>query len=733
MKNNIQNQKHNKPMNQQQGLKTGKSHSKRQWVILSLIVAAIAASVLIAAKKEVGSETSDMETFTARQDDLIITVTEGGSIRARNSVQYKCQVERRRGSQVSIVDIVPAGTYVTQEDVNNGMVLVKLDSSALEDELVEEKMELASDRENATAAKEAYDIQVIQNESDIAQAQLEVRFAMLDLEKYLGKKLARHLTADVNEASNLTDYVAPFIEQIRNDPNMLGGSAAGQELKRLEDDIVMARGNLKTAEDTLAGTERLHDANYVSDLDLERDRLNVVNRQFSLENTKVAKNLFSDYDFPKNAEQNLSNYVEAGRQLQRVYAQCRSKLAQAQARLSNAQERYKSQQSRVKELQQQIEHCTIHARAPGLVIYGTGGSEDRFRGMRGGAGAVIAEGEQVYEGQTIISMPDTASMVAEISVHETEVDKVQPAQPATIVMDAFPDKILHGKVLEVDPLPDQQRGFLNPDLKVYKTLVSIDGTHDFLRTRMSCKVEILVRELNDVVLVPIQVVANRGGKKVCYVKMSSGIEERAVQTGAFSETFVQIMEGLEPGEEILLNPPLFMDTTDGSVFQQQPRKFPGDTSGAGDANDVEGGRQPADSRGPAGMQRPEEGEGAGGRGPMHMQDGEFELTDQMIDRIMAGLRKFDPDKANELEQLRKSDPEQFKAKLRETMENMRSRMMRQGFGGQGQGRGRGAGFGDGQPPGNREQVTDEQGRPMRQRRGLNDGTGHGGQIEPTDD
>ena len=104
-------------------------------------------------------------------------------------------------------------------------------------------------------------------------------------------------------------------------------------------------------------------------------------------------------------------------------------------------------------------------------------------------------------------------------------------------------------MLEVAPLPDQQRGWMNPDLKVYQTLVKIDGSHDFLKSRMSCKVQILVRQLEDVLVVPIQVVSNRRGKKVCYVMTPQGPQERAVQTGAFNDTFVQIIEdkGLQEG------------------------------------------------------------------------------------------------------------------------------------------------------------------------------------------
>jgi multidrug resistance efflux pump len=585
----------------------------RRAIVLFVVVAVVVAAVVVTQSRLAKSGSFATATFAAKRGDLTITVAEGGSIRAGKSIEYKCEVERR-GADVTILSIVPAGTYITQEDVDSNMVLVKLDASSLETDLTRQKMELASANQSMTSAKEAYEIQKIQNESDKADGLLQVRFAMMDLQRYLGKDLGTQLTEDSNSITNLAEHVAPVLGRAHDDPNVLEGSAAGQELKRFGDEIVLAQGNLKNAQNTLIGTERLHDANYVSDLDLERDRLTVVNRQFALENAIVNRDLSLRYDFPKNAEQYLSAYIEAGRKLERTYAQCRSRLAQAQAALSSAEERFKSQESLVEEQVQQIAHCTIRARGPGLVIYGTGSSSDAFRMMRGrgggGGSGMIAEGETVFEGQTIISMPDTASMVAEISVHETEVDKVRMGQYAEIVMDAFPDKRLQGRVIEVAPLPDQQQGFLNPDLKVYKTLVNIDGTHDFLKTRMSCKVEILVQQLKDALLAPITVVANRRGKKVIYVVNAvGGSDEREVVTGAFNDTFVQILEGLKDGEEVLMNPPTFTEAV-GPAFQDQRMSPP---EGAGTA--APNGTAPAGGMGPAAGEQPDGG-GRGIRGGM---------------------------------------------------------------------------------------------------------------------
>lgn len=672
-----------------------KPRAKRRWGTMLLVVLVLGALGWGAMKmaKPTSSVAEQGGTFTARRGDLIVTVTVGGSIRAHQSIQYKCQVERR-GGEVTILSIVPGGTYVTQEDVDAGMVLVKLDSSALEENLTQEEMELSSDKQSATAEKEAYDIQVIQNESSIATGKLNVRFALMDLQKYLGADLAARLVKDVNEASDLPEHVAPVLLEIANDPNLLDGSGAGKAMKEAQDGIVTAEASLKTAEARLAGTEKLHDANYVSELDLQGDQLTVIRSRFSEENAKVDLDLFLRYDLPKNIETFLSDYIETGRELERTYAQCRSRLAQADASLSNANQRYQQQAERVKELKEQIEYCTIRARAPGLVIYGSGDSGDAFRAMRGrgGGGGMIAEGEVVYENQTIISMPDMAAMVAEINVHETEVDKVRPGQPAEIVMDAFPDRILQGEVLEVAPLPDQQRGFLNPDLKVYKTQVAIDGKNDFLKTRMSCKVQILVQSLEDVVQVPIQVVANRRGRKVCYVATAQGPKEREVQTGAFNDTFVQITEGLEGGETVLLNPPPFTesgtsptgapdrDRFGGRSAPKEEGQTPQDNDAAGSPRRQGG---PPSGRGQRGGPS---GGGQGGEPSAERAQGQrpsFELTDERIDGILKMLKQADPAKAEEYEKLRKSDPDALKAKIREDMRTM----MQRGPGGPGQGPG----------------------------------------------
>ena len=93
---------------------------KRAWIPLLFLIAIVGASALLA--QRVLSPKTDVSTdggtIAAQRGNLMVTVTQSGSIRAHQSIQYKCQVERR-GAEVTILSIVENGTYITQEDVDN--------------------------------------------------------------------------------------------------------------------------------------------------------------------------------------------------------------------------------------------------------------------------------------------------------------------------------------------------------------------------------------------------------------------------------------------------------------------------------------------------------------------------------------------------------------------------------------------------------------------------------------
>jgi HlyD family secretion protein len=513
--------------------------ARRSLIILISVAVVIAIGVfgfIRHKKSSSGSSNTETGLFTVERGDLTISVVENGDIKAVDSVDIKSKVE----GMSAIVNIVTEGTVITPQDVNDGKVLVELDSSKLEEQLSQKNIDFANADAAFEDAKESYLIQVKQNESDITAAELKVKFARLDFQKYLGADIANQIIDRIESDPNDD----PNMISLMKDPNSLGGDASKQ-VDTLMDAILLAQGNLERASDFLEGTEKLHDANYASELDLKSAKLDVDRYTVQEKAAKKDLELFKLYDFSKQAQTFLSDYKEAKLELERTQARARAQLAQARAKRDNANATLEMQRARLQKLNDQIKACVIKAPAPGQVVYWS--STQRWVRHK------IEQGAEVPQGYKIITIPDATKMKVEIKIHEVWIDKIEPNQPATITIAAFPDKVFTGKVLKKAPLanPDE---FLNPDLKVYTTDVGIDGMDDAIKTGMTGKVEVLIDELKDVLYVPIQSVVTVDGKEICYV-MASRAEKREVETGLFNENFVEIKSGLTEGEKVLLDPP----------------------------------------------------------------------------------------------------------------------------------------------------------------------------------
>ena len=539
-------------------------------------------------------------TFAVRRGPLEITVLEGGSIEAKESQQIKSEVQ----GQVKILSIVEEGYMLTPEDVENGLVLVELDSKELLDRQLEQELQYQNAKASFTEAREQYDIQVNQNASDIKAAELEAKFARMDLQKYLGiaaasdiirqlgldrkleamrqvvrempKRDARALAAEEDEegaeqeeqvdgaepstggeaktaaihSSHARDQEIDFSSYA--DPTLLGDGEAQQKLRQFDDDLGLAREEVGLAQTKLEGTQRLFEKEFVTKNDLENDQIALKRKEINLAAAEASMDLFIKYEFPKQAEKLLSDYEEALRKLERASKLAISKLAQAEAKLNSAEASLTLQTRNRKELGEQIEKCTIRAERPGLVVYG-GDDEQYWRQER------IEEGATVRERQAIITIPDTTVMVVKVKVHESFVQKVEKGQRARIRVDANADVSLEGTVEKIAVLPDSQNRWMNPDLKVYATDIIIDGAHEWLKPGMSAEAEIIVDMLPDVLQAPIQAISLSNGEQVCYVLDGGEPERRVVETGALNESFIEIKNGLKEGEVVLLRVPDAMD------------------------------------------------------------------------------------------------------------------------------------------------------------------------------
>ena len=456
--------------------------------------------------------TSDMSTFVVERRPLRISVTESGTIQAREQIILKCEVE----GKTTILTLVEEGTRVKKGDL-----LVELDSSALLDARVDQQIRVQNAEAAFIGARENLAVVENQAKSDIDKAELAFDFAKQDLKKYV-------------EGEYLN------------------------QRKEMESQITLAKEELQTAEEKLKWSQKLFEKQYISQTELQIDELSAHKNKLDLELAENNLRLLEEFTHPRNLAKLESDVNQAEMALERTNRKAKADVVQAEADLKAKESEFGRQQDKLKKNEEQIAKTKIYAPADGLVIYATSAKTQGFRGGQ----EPLDEGREVHEQEELIYLPTAAAVKAVVKVHETSLQKVKPGLPVVVTVDALPGRTFTGQVEKIAPLPDAQMVWMNPDLKIYNTEVYLEGEGDYLRTGMSCKAEIIIEEYEDVIQIPVQAVLRIGGEPTVYVQKGGGFEPRKVKIGLDNNRKIRIIEGLQAGEVVLLTPPLALATVE---------------------------------------------------------------------------------------------------------------------------------------------------------------------------
>lgn len=495
-------------------------------LVPAAIVVFMLIGIAVVAFNHSGSKTilaGDMPTFTVKKGPLRISVTESGTIQAREQIILKCEVEGR----TTILTLVEEGTRVKKGDL-----LVELDSSDLIDARVDQQIRVQNAEASFIGARENLAVVENQAKSDIDKAELAFDFAKQDLKKYIE-----------GEYQN--------------------------ERKKMESEITLAKEELQTAEEKLKWSQKLFEKEYISQTELQIDELAAHKNKLDLELAENNLRLLEDFTHPRNLAKLESDVNQAEMALERTNRKAKADVVQAEAELKAKESEFERQKDKLKKNEEQIAKTKIYAPADGLVIYATSAKTQGWRGNQ----EPLIEGREVREQEELIYLPTATAVKAVVKVHETSLQKVKAGLPVVVTVDALPGKVFTGRVEKIAPLPDAQMVWMNPDLKVYNTEVYLEGGGDYLRTGMSCKAEIIIEDYKDVTYIPVQAVLRVSGKPTVYVQGGRGFEPREVEIGLDNNRMIRIIKGLQAGEVVLLTPPLAPSTVEqgaGRVVSEAP-------------------------------------------------------------------------------------------------------------------------------------------------------------------
>ena len=241
---------------------------------------------------------SDLIFETVKRGVFIHEVTDRGNVESAQNEDIRCQVESQSG--VLIVWIIPEGTVVEQGDV-----LVRLDSSNLEERFANQEITVAN------------------SGATLAQAKADLAVAELARDEYLPR-----------------------------DPDKEGLKGVfHKEEKAIRNKILKAEEDLSRAAETRGYTEKLLAQGYVTDLQLKADKAKEEQLQNDLESAQLELEVLQKYTSPKMLEQ------------------LNAEIAMAEVQMLSAKRRSEIDTQRLNYLKTQVEYCTIIAPKAGQVVY----------------------------------------------------------------------------------------------------------------------------------------------------------------------------------------------------------------------------------------------------------------------------------------------------------------------------------------------------------------------------
>jgi macrolide-specific efflux system membrane fusion protein len=156
---------------------------------------------------------------------------------------------------------------------------------------------------------------------------------------------------------------------------------------------------------------------------------------------------------------------------------------------------------------------------------------------------------------TILQIADLQTMTVWTQVSEADVSKLSVGMDAYFTTLGQPDRRWQGTLRQILPTPEVVNNVV-----LFNALFDVANPDGALMPQMTAQVFFVVDRAQDAVLVPVAALrpgegrgaAGGDGKSIVQVMTERGIEDRAVTVGIQNRVSAVIVEGLQPGEEVVI-------------------------------------------------------------------------------------------------------------------------------------------------------------------------------------
>ena len=275
-----------------------------------------------------------------------------------------------------------------------------------------------------------------------------------------------------------------------------------------------------------------------SALDLRSARDQLINQKYTIEENEIelANSKFEPPAVQRKIEISLE---KAKRQYEQGLGNYKLKKDKHINTIQEAVIDYNKDKRRKEQIMKILSEFKVTAPQAGMVIYAKSWS-----GKKKVPGSTISPWNPI-----LATLPDLSTMQVKCFVNEIDISKIKVGQEVEITVDAFPDKILKGKVKKVANIGEELR---NSAAHVFEVILSVEGSDPDIRPAMTSKNKIITEVLDSVLYIPLECLHSTDSLVYVY---SRGVK-KIIKTGTSNEDNIVVLKGLGIDDKIYLSEPL---------------------------------------------------------------------------------------------------------------------------------------------------------------------------------
>ena len=263
----------------------------------------------------------------------------------------------------------------------------------------------------------------------------------------------------------------------------------------------------------------------------------------------------SDVDAAREVLDATRKVLESRRQLLKEGALARRQVDEAQVAYAQANSQYLSAKEHLRALdavakEEQIKSASVQVETA-KSHYQSLEAQVSYSRILSPISGIIAErplyaGELASPGTPLLTVIDISHVVARVNVPQAQVGIVRAGLPAILTVPGIDEEII-GKVTVVSPAAD-------PNTTTVQVWIDVDNTARKLKPGNSVHAVIVIRTFIAAAVVPVAAIlpGEEGGNAVLTVGSDSRAHRKKVELGVREGNKVQIVNGVQPGEEVVI-------------------------------------------------------------------------------------------------------------------------------------------------------------------------------------